>query len=60
MTRTTEHCLQARQNLTMKVKTNRKGLKLNGTHHLLVYTDDINLLDKNKIYESLVKTPVFI
>jgi hypothetical protein len=44
----------------MKVKTNRKGLKLNGTHHLLVYTDDINLLDKNKIYESLVKTPVFI
>jgi hypothetical protein len=27
-----------------KVQENQAGLKLNGTHHLLVYVDDVNLL----------------
>ena len=27
-----------------RVQVNQNGLKLNGTHHLLVYTDDVNLL----------------
>jgi hypothetical protein len=27
-----------------KVQENQVGLKLNGTHHLLVSTDDVNLL----------------
>jgi hypothetical protein len=30
-----------------KVQGNQVGLVLNGTHQLLVYADDINLLDDN-------------
>jgi hypothetical protein len=31
----------------MKVQGNQVGLKLNGTHQLLAYVDDENLLDDN-------------
>ena len=30
-----------------RVQVNKDGLKLNGTFQLLVYTDDINILDGN-------------
>jgi hypothetical protein len=30
-----------------KVQENQVGLKVNGTHHLLVYADDVNLLGDN-------------
>jgi hypothetical protein len=30
-----------------KVQENQVGLKLNGTHQLLSYTDDVNLLEDN-------------
>jgi hypothetical protein len=30
-----------------KVQGNQVGLKLNGTHHLLVYADNVNLLGDN-------------
>jgi hypothetical protein len=46
---------------TGKVQENQVGLKLNGTHQLLVYADDINLLRGNidtitKITETLIDT----
>jgi hypothetical protein len=32
-----------------KVQVNQVGVKLNGTHQLLAYADDVNLLRDNKI-----------
>jgi hypothetical protein len=41
-----------------KVQENQVGLKLNGTHQLLAYADDVNLMgdevDINKYTETLI------
>jgi hypothetical protein len=34
----------------MKIPEYQVGLKLNGTHQLLVYADDVNLLGYNMLY----------
>jgi hypothetical protein len=35
-----------------KVVENQVGLKLNGTHQLLVYADDVNLLQDNRYHKE--------
>jgi hypothetical protein len=37
----------ALENAIRKVEGKQVELKLNGTHHLLVYADDVNLLEDN-------------
>jgi hypothetical protein len=36
-----------KNNVINKVQGNQLGVKLSGTHHLLVYVDDVNLLGDN-------------
>jgi hypothetical protein len=38
-----------------KVQESQVGLKLNGTHLLLAYVDDVNLLEGNKYYKKTQK-----
>jgi hypothetical protein len=41
-----------------KVQENQVGLKLNGTHQLLAYADEVNLLVDNRYYKE--KHGIFI
>ena len=38
-----------------RVRGNQDGLKLNGTHQLLVYADDVNMLGGSVLYVHTVK-----
>jgi hypothetical protein len=40
-------CVVALEYAIRKAQENQMGLKLNGTHHLLAYSDDVNLLGDN-------------
>jgi hypothetical protein len=37
----------AKEYANRKAKENQEVLELNGTHHLMVYSDDINILGEN-------------
>jgi hypothetical protein len=42
-----------------RVQANQEGLKLNGTHQLLVYADDVNIL-AGSIYAMKKKTEALV
>ena len=42
-----------------RVQVNKDGLQLNGTHQLLVYADDVNILDRS-VYAIKKNTEAFL
>jgi hypothetical protein len=40
----------------IRVPENQVGLKINGTHQLLVYADDVNLLGDNRYHKEKQET----
>jgi hypothetical protein len=51
------HCFSALlYNTIWKVQEQQVGLKLNGTHQLLVYADDVNLLGENRYHKRSAET----